>query len=193
MISQVAERSGGNPLFAEEMVNRLIEDETVDTATLPAPCCSRCWPPVWTPWSPTSGACSSTPRLWARCSGTALPRAATAAEEGLELGGALAALGEGPAGREPRGRISGEREYAFKHVLIRDIACSMLPKAVRSRKHVEVGQFIRERAGDRADAFVGLVAEHYARAATLGAEAGIAPDALHELRADAVELHGGRR
>ena len=36
-------------------------------------------------------------------------------------------------------RLAGEREYAFKHVLIRDVAYSMLPKAVRARKHAEVG------------------------------------------------------
>ena len=48
-------------------------------------------------------------------------------------------------------RLAGEREYAFKHVLIRDVAYSMLPKSVRCRKHVEVGEFIRERAGERSD------------------------------------------
>ena len=42
----------------------------------------------------------------------------------------------------PGSRLAGEREYAFKHVLIRDVAYGMLPKAVRCRKHVEVGEFI---------------------------------------------------
>ena len=73
-------------------------------------------------------------------------------------------------------------------MLIRDVAYSMLPKSVRSRKHVEVGEFIRERAGDRVDAFAGIVAEHYARAVTLGGEAGIEAGALKQLRADALEL-----
>ncbi len=73
-------------------------------------------------------------------------------------------------------------------MLIRDVAYGMLPKAVRCRKHVEVGEFIRERAGERIDAFVGLVAEHYARAAALGAESGLEPDELAELRTEALEL-----
>ena len=40
-------------------------------------------------------------------------------------------------------RLAGEREYAFKHVLIRDVAYSTLPKAVRARKHAEVGRVHR--------------------------------------------------
>ncbi|HET8976379.1 MAG TPA: adenylate/guanylate cyclase domain-containing protein, partial [Solirubrobacterales bacterium] len=187
VIPQVAERSGGNPLFAEEMVNRLIEDDTVETAALPS-----------TVQSLLAARLDSLDPHERRL----LQHAAvvgqvfwdgalreTAAEEGLELGGALAGLEEKDLlVASARSRISGEREFAFKHVLIRDVAYSMLPKAVRSRKHVEVGQFIRERAGERVDAFVGLVAEHYARAATLGAEAAIDAEALAELQAEALAL-----
>ena len=82
--------------------------------------------------------------------------------EGRDLERALTALrekdivvpGEGTA-------LAGERELAFKHVLIRDVAYAMLPKAVRARKHFEVGGFIEERAGDRTDEVVALLAEHY--------------------------------
>ena len=58
-------------------------------------------------------------------------------------------------------------------MLIRDVAYGMLPKAVRCRKHFEVGRFIEERAGDRTDEVVALLAEHYGRAAALGAEGGV--------------------
>ena len=51
----------------------------------------------------------------------------------------------------------------------------MLPKSVRCRKHVEVAEFIRERAGERSDGVIGLIAEHFARAAALGSEAGTRP------------------
>ncbi len=115
--------------------------------------------------------------------------AGTAAEEGLDLGHTLSALEEKDLViTNPRSRLSGEREYAFKHVLIRDVAYGMLPKAVRCRKHVEVGEFIRDRAGDRIDAFVGLVAEHYTRAAALGSDGGLDPAELAELRAEALAL-----
>ena len=35
LVDQVAERSGGNPLFAEEMVNRIVEGGAADTESLP--------------------------------------------------------------------------------------------------------------------------------------------------------------
>ena len=55
----------------------------------------------------------------------------------------------------PGSRLAGEHEYAFKHVLIRDVAYSTLPKSVRARKHAQVGGFIEERAGDRSEGVVG--------------------------------------
>jgi class 3 adenylate cyclase len=187
VVPQVAERSGGNPLFAEEMVNRLIEEDTVETATLPG-----------TVQSLLAARLDSLGRperrllLQASVVGQTFwdgSLAATAQEEGLDLVQTLAALEEKDLiVTSPRSRISGEREYAFKHVLIRDVAYGMLPKAVRCRKHVEVGEFIRERAGDRIDAFVGLVAEHYTRAAALGADGGLDAGALMVLRTEALGL-----
>ena len=187
VVPQVAERSGGNPLFAEEMVNRLIEEDTVETAGLPG-----------TVQSLLAARLDSLDRLERRL----LLHAAVvgqifwegslveaAHEEGLDLATTLARLERKDlVVTNNRSRLAGEREYSFKHVLIRDVAYGMLPKAVRCRKHVEVGEFIRERAGDRIDTFVGLVAEHYTRAASLGAEAGLEAEELAELRAEALAL-----
>jgi adenylate cyclase len=187
VVPQVAERSGGNPLFAEEMVNRLLEEDTVETATLPG-----------TVQSLLAARLDSLDRperrllLQASVVGQTFwegSLAGTAAEENLDLGHTLSALEEKDLViTNPRSRLSGEREYAFKHVLIRDVAYGMLPKAVRCRKHVEVGEFIRDRAGDRIEAFVGLVAEHYTRAAALGADGGLDPAELARLRAEALSL-----
>jgi class 3 adenylate cyclase/tetratricopeptide (TPR) repeat protein len=187
VVPQVAERSGGNPLFAEEMVNRLIEENTVETATLPG-----------TVQSLLAARLDSLDRperrllLHASVVGQTFwdgSLAGTATEEGLDLGRTLSALEEKDlVVTNPRSRLSGEREYAFKHVLIRDVAYGMLPKAVRCRKHVEVGEFIRDRAGDRIEAFVGLVAEHYTRAAALGPDGGLTPEELVELRSEALKL-----
>jgi class 3 adenylate cyclase/tetratricopeptide (TPR) repeat protein len=186
VVPQVAERSGGNPLFAEEMVNRLIEEETVEAEALPS-----------TVQSLLAARLDSLDRLERRL----LQHAAvvgqtfwegslkrTAAEEGLDLPSTLVTLHEKDLLVTSAGsRLAGEREYAFKHVLIRDVAYGMLPKSVRCRKHVEVAEFIRERAGERADAFVGLVAEHFARAAALGSETGLDAEALGKLQAQALE------
>jgi class 3 adenylate cyclase/tetratricopeptide (TPR) repeat protein len=186
VVPQVAERSGGNPLFAEEMVNRLLEEETVEAEALPS-----------TVQSLLAARLDSLDRLERRLLQSASvvgqsfwegALVTTAAEEGLDLERTLANLQEKDLLVPTAGtRLAGEREYAFKHVLIRDVAYSMLPKSVRCRKHVEVAEFIRERAGERSDGVIGLIAEHFARAAALGSEAGLEPDALAQLQTQALE------
>ncbi|HET8593088.1 MAG TPA: adenylate/guanylate cyclase domain-containing protein [Solirubrobacterales bacterium] len=186
VVPQVAERSGGNPLFAEEMVNRLLEQETVEAEALPT-----------TVQSLLAARLDSLDRLERRLLQSASvvgqtfwegALASTAAEEGLDLARTLATLEEKDLlAPSAVSRLAGEREYAFKHVLIRDVAYSMLPKSVRCRKHVEVAEFIRERAGERSDAVIGLIAEHFARAAALGSEAGLDSEALAELQTRALD------
>ena len=186
VVPQVAERSGGNPLFAEEMVNRLLEEETVEAEELPRNVQSL-----------LAARLDSLDRLERRLLQSASvigqtfwegALASTAAQEGLDLGTTLANLEEKDLLVPSAGtRLAGEREYAFKHVLIRDVAYSMLPKSVRCRKHVEVAEFIRESAGERSDGVIGLVAEHFARAAALGSEAGLDAAALAELQGQALE------
>ncbi len=186
VVPEVAERSGGNPLFAEEMVNRLIEEDTVEAATLPS-----------TVQSLLAARLDSLPRperrllLHASVVGQTFWEGSlegAAAEEGLDLQSTIAALEEKDLLVPSAGsRLADERAYAFKHVLIRDVAYGMLPKSVRWQKHVEVGEFIRERAGERGDAMVGMVAEHFARAAALGSEAGLDPEALSDLQTRALE------
>ena len=86
------------------------------------------------------------------------------------------------------GRFAGERELAFKHVLIRDAAYEMLPKAVRAHKHAEVGEFIEHRAGERSEVVVALLAEHYGQAARLAAEVRLDAGEVADLRARALSF-----
>jgi len=186
VVPQVAERSGGNPLFAEEMVNRLLEQDTVEAEALPSTVQSLLAARLDSLDRPERRLLQSASVVGQSFWEGALT--STAAEEGLDLGKTLAGLEEKDLLAPTAGsRLAGEREYAFKHVLIRDVAYSMLPKSVRCRKHVEVAEFIRERAGERSDAVVGLIAEHFARAAALGSEAGLDSDALAELQSQALE------
>lgn len=62
----------------------------------------------------------------------------------------------------------------FHHVLMRDAAYSLLPKAERARWHMETAERWELRSGFEA-ADIALVAEHYLQAATL-AEEGYLPD-----------------
>ena len=85
-------------------------------------------------------------------------------------------------------RLAGEREYAFKHVLIRDVAYSMLPKSVRCRKHVEVARVhprARRRARRRRDRRWSPSTTRAPRPSA--SEAGLERDELAELQAQALE------
>ena len=84
-------------------------------------------------------------------------------------------------------RLAGEHEYAFKHVLIRDVAYSTLPKSVRARRHAEVGEFIETRSADRSEGVVAMVADHYGRAAALGSDAGLEDAELDRIAGKARE------
>jgi class 3 adenylate cyclase/tetratricopeptide (TPR) repeat protein len=183
----VAERSGGNPLFAEEMVRRFVEADCSPTAELPdtvqALLAARldALDPFERRLVQQAAVVGRT--FWEGS------LARLAESEGRDLQRTLNALQEKDIlapGAE--GRLAGERELAFKHVLIRDVAYGMLPKAVRSRKHFEVGAFIEERAGDRTDEVVALLAEHYGRAAALGREGGLGPEELAGIRERAVRF-----
>jgi class 3 adenylate cyclase/tetratricopeptide (TPR) repeat protein len=187
VVPAVAERSGGNPLFAEEMARRIAEEGTIEAAELPD-----------TVQAVLAARLDSLEpferRLVQQASvvGRTFPEGALASlarAEGRDLELALRSLQEkdilAPAAESP---IAAEREMAFKHVLIRDVAYGMLPKAVRSRKHFEIGAFLEERAGDRTDELVPLLAEHYGRAAALGRESGVAPQELETMRTRALRF-----
>jgi predicted ATPase/class 3 adenylate cyclase len=187
VVPAVAARSGGNPLFAEEMARRIVEEGTIEAGELPD-----------TVQAVLAARLDSLEpferRLVQQASvvGRTFPEEALvslARSEGRDLGSALVSLQEkdilGPASDGP---LIGERELAFKHVLIRDVAYGMLPKAVRSRKHFEVGAFLEERARDRTDEFAALLAEHYGRAAALGRESGVPPQELDPMRKRALRF-----
>jgi class 3 adenylate cyclase/predicted ATPase len=187
VVPKVVERSGGNPLFAEEMARRIAEEGQFGDADLPdtvqAVLAARldALDPFERRLVQQAAVVGRT--FWEAA------LAPLAEAEGRELGRALSMLQEKDIlapGAE--GRLAGERELAFKHVLIRDVAYGMLPKAVRSRKHFEVGAFIEERAGDRTDEVVALLAEHYGRAAALGREGSLSRDELSPMRERAVRF-----
>lgn len=68
--------------------------------------------------------------------------------------------------REPS-TFSGEREFSFRHALIRDVAYDSLPKSTRAAKHALVARWAEERTGERRDEHAWLIATHYSRALAL--------------------------
>jgi DNA-binding SARP family transcriptional activator/class 3 adenylate cyclase len=57
--------------------------------------------------------------------------------------------------------IPGQREYVFKHALIRDVAYASLPRAERGRAHAEIAVWIEETSGERTAELAELLAHHY--------------------------------
>jgi tetratricopeptide (TPR) repeat protein len=66
--------------------------------------------------------------------------------------------------------FTGETEYSFRNVLMRDVAYKSLPKALRGEAHAHVAAWIESKAGDRLREFADLLAYHYEQALLLGRE-----------------------
>ena len=182
----VADRAEGNPLFAEELAQRLIEEGT-DAELLPdtvqALLAARL--DALDPFERRvlQHAAVGGRSFWASS------LAGIARDRNADLGAALRSLEEKSLiSRVTRGPADAEREYVFKHVLIRDVAYATLPRRVRCTLHFKMGVFLEERAGDRVDEFVAVLAEHYARAAQLGAEVALPAAELEPLRSKGVRF-----
>jgi class 3 adenylate cyclase len=102
--------------------------------------------------------------------------------------GAVAALGGGSRGaeleerlhglerkqfvrRERRSSVAGEMQYAFAHVLVRDVAYGQIPRAARAGKHLDAASWIESlgRPVDKAE----MLAHHYLSALDLARAAGL--------------------
>jgi DNA-binding SARP family transcriptional activator len=61
---------------------------------------------------------------------------------------------------QPRSHYPGEHEFAFKHDLIRDVAYSMLPRAERRRLHGRAADWLEQIAGKQNTPFFDVMAHH---------------------------------
>jgi class 3 adenylate cyclase/tetratricopeptide (TPR) repeat protein len=73
--------------------------------------------------------------------------------------------------RERRSSVGGETEYAFRHVLVRDVAYGQIPRAQRAEKHRRAAKWIETLSADR-DNTPDMLAHHYARALEYARDAG---------------------
>ena len=161
---QLVARAEGNPLYAEEYARLVVEREP--------------------------GAELSTPEtlhglIAARLDALSQPEkdlVQDAAVVGEVLWvDALAAIGQHPSAaveellrslerkefvrRRRHSSVEGQSEYAFHHVLVRDVAYSQIPRSVRGHKHRLAAQWI-EALGRRED-HAEMLAHHYLRALEL--------------------------
>ncbi len=75
--------------------------------------------------------------------------------------------------RDRRSAVAGETQYAFLHLLVRDVAYGQIPRARRVEKHRAAAQWIESLARDRSDDRAEMLAHHYGEALRLAAAAGI--------------------
>jgi tetratricopeptide (TPR) repeat protein len=89
-----------------------------------------------------------------------------------------------------RSSVASESEYAFLHVLIRDVAYGQIPRAPRSQKHQRAASWIESlgRPEDHAE----MLAHHYLQALELAEAAGLDASALGDSARRALRDAGDR-
>jgi tetratricopeptide (TPR) repeat protein len=74
--------------------------------------------------------------------------------------------------RERRASVAGEVEYAFRHVLVRDVAYGQIPRARRADLHLAAARWIESFAVERSEDRAEMLAHHYVSALELLRAAG---------------------
>ncbi len=92
--------------------------------------------------------------------------------------------------RERRSSVGEESEYAFRHLLVRDVAYSQIPRTARADKHRAAAEWI-ESLG-RADDHAEMVAHHYVQALEFAAAAGGELPEIRERARNALRSAGDR-
>ncbi len=80
--------------------------------------------------------------------------------------------------RERRSAVAGETQYAFLHLLVRDVAYGQIPRASRVEKHRLAAEWIESLSSDRSEDRAEMLAHHYREALSLASSAGVDVDAL---------------
>jgi class 3 adenylate cyclase/tetratricopeptide (TPR) repeat protein len=74
--------------------------------------------------------------------------------------------------RARRSSVENDLEFSFWHALVRDVAYSQIPRAIRARKHMAAAEWILGMAGERVDDHAELLAHPYGEALALARAAG---------------------
>src|SRR5437868_3963480 len=158
-IERLAEASEGNPLFVEELSSALTEGHELGSdlpTTVRAAIAARLDALPTTARAVLLDASVVGPTFW---------RGVLSALRGQrELDEALAALEmRNFIRRVPSSRVRGDIEYLFKHMLIRDVAYSTLPRSLRRERHAAVAKYIESAAGQAKD-LAAFLAHHWREA-----------------------------
>ncbi len=169
--------AGGNPLFLEELMRMLVESGQLETAQ------DEGLPALAIPTNIGALIGARLDQLPAEEKRTAQQAAVVG---GVFWSGAVAFLGESERDHDislaALGRrdmvheretstVAGEREWGFKHILIRDVAYARLPKSRRAELHIRCADWIGALpAGE--DEYIEIVAYHLEQACLVAREIG---------------------
>ncbi|HEV8099278.1 MAG TPA: adenylate/guanylate cyclase domain-containing protein [Gaiellaceae bacterium] len=179
-------RAGGNPLYAEQFARLLLESGAEDDPPLPETVqgiiAARldALPPGEKQLLQDASVLGKVFWLGAAC--------AVGGHEQAEAEQRMHALVRKEFVRpERRSSVGGESEYAFRHVLVRDVAYGQIPRSGRAERHERAAAWIDSlgRGEDRAD----MLAHHYLEALRLRRETGgdLTPELLARAREAARE------
>ena len=180
------ERASGNPLYAEQFARLLLERGSIDDVTLPETVQGLIAARLDTLSAPEKVLLQDAAVVGKVFWSGALARRD---EERGELARLLHSLERKEfVRRERRSSVAGEEEYAFRHVLVRDVAYGQIPRAERAAKHLGTAAWIEalNRPQDTAE----LVAHHYSAASELSQ--GLLPEGVRGRARLAFEDAGDR-
>ena len=93
--------------------------------------------------------------------------------------------------RDRRSAVAGETQYAFLHLLVRDVAYGQIPRARRIERHRAAAEWLESLAPDRSEDRAEMLAHHYREALKLaeasGADTGLFRSAACDALVDASE------
>ncbi len=183
-------RAGGNPLYAEEYVRMIADGEPIAVAlpeTIQGIVAARIdlLPPGEKSLLQDASALGKV--FWTD------GLAALAGSSAWELDERLLALERKEfVRREGRSAVAGARQYAFLHVLVRDVAYGQLPRAERLTRHLRAVDWIESLESDRTEDRSEMLAHHYVQALGYGRAAGVDVSVVAEGAARALRDAGDR-
>jgi len=169
------DRSGGNPLYAEEFVRMLNDRELLPTAEVDVPIPETIQALIAARLDTLSAerkgllqdAAVVGRAFWADALTFIGDRDARTVRDGLHE------LSQKELVRPSRtSSVRDQAEFTFWHALVSDVAYAQIPRAARARKHRAAAQWIEQLAGERVADHAELLAHHYTRALELLRAAG---------------------
>jgi class 3 adenylate cyclase len=82
--------------------------------------------------------------------------------------------------RDRRSAVAGETQYAFLHLLVRDVAYGQIPRARRMERHRAAAEWIESLSPDRSEDRAEMLAHHYREALKLANASGADPEPFRE-------------